>query len=158
MNIIRALLIVALLIPILTLAGDKRKAPDFSLKTADGKIVKLSALKGKVVVVNFWATWCGPCRKEIPDFMDVYKEYGPKGLEIVGIALDGEGWDVVTPFVKKNPITYPIVVGDASVARQWGRIQYIPTTFIVDKEGYIATSHTGLMSRAALVNSIAPLL
>lgn len=147
-----------LLLPLLAIASDKKKAPDFSLKTADGKVISMSGLKGKVVIVNFWATWCGPCRKEIPDFMEVYKEYKSEGLEIVGIALDKTGWEKVTPFVEKNPITYPIVVGDADEARKWGRIQFIPTTFIVDREGNIAKMHTGLMTKAQLIDILTPLL
>ena len=90
--------------------------------------------------------------------MEVYKEYNSKGLEIIGIALDQGGWDDVTPFIRQNPVTYPIVVGDASVARQWGRLQFIPTTFIVDKDGYSVEVHTGLLTREKLIQTISPLL
>ncbi len=121
------------------------KAPNFSLKTSDGKVVELSKLKGKTVVVNFWATWCGPCRAEIPGFLEVYSKYKSKGLEIVGISLDQGGWADVNPFVKKFNITYPVVLGDDKVARLYGNIDAIPTTFIVDKTGSIVKQHVGYM-------------
>src|SRR5512135_1596144 len=78
-----------------------KKAPNFALKTSDGATIELSKLKGKTVVVNFWATWCGPCRAEIPGFLEVYEKYKSKGLEIVGVSLDEGGWNDVKPFVKK---------------------------------------------------------
>jgi cytochrome c biogenesis protein CcmG/thiol:disulfide interchange protein DsbE len=124
-----------------------QKAPNFKLKAQDGKIVELAKLKGKVVVVNFWATWCGPCRKEIPGFMDVYNQYKSKGLEIVGVSLDEEGWDVVRPYLARMPIPYPVVVGDGALADAYGGIDAIPATFIIDKNGNIARKHIGYMDR-----------
>ena len=123
------------------------KAPNFKLKTSDGKTIQLSKLKGKTVVLNFWATWCGPCRAEIPGFLEVYDKYKSKGLEIVGISLDRGGWDDVTPFVKKFNMTYPVVLGNEKIARLYGDIEAIPTTFIVDKNGKIVKQHVGYMKQ-----------
>lgn len=139
-------------------AQKTKAAPNFNLKTADGKALELKKLKGKVVVVNFWATWCGPCKAEIPGFLDVYKQYKPKGLEIVGISLDQQGWSVVKPFVDRYSITYPVVVGDGSVAEAYGGIEAIPTTFIVDKQGNIVDRHVGYMDKKSFENMIKGLL
>ena len=135
-----------------------QKAPNFSLKTYDGKIVELAKLKGTVVVVNFWATWCPPCRAEIPDFIKVYDTYKSKGLEIVGIALDEDGWTKVKPFLEKNKINYPIVLGNAEVVQQYGGIEGIPTTFIVDKKGNIVDHQVGTLTKGILEQKIKSLL
>ena len=138
--------------------GQGKKAPDFSLKTSDGKTVQLSQLKGKVVLLNFWATWCGPCRKEIPDFLEVYKQNKGKGFEIVGVALDEEGWNVVTPFVKQYKVNYPVVVGDGKLVREYGGFEFIPTTFLIDKQGTIVHTWTGLVKKAELDKKLKGLL
>jgi thiol-disulfide isomerase/thioredoxin len=128
------------------------------LRAANGKTYELSKMKGKVVVVNFWATWCGPCRKEIPDFTEVYKNYKNKGVEIVGISLDQGGWDDVLPFLKTNSISYPIVIGSDKLASEFGDVQYIPTTFFVDKNGYIVGQQVGGMTKSQLESKIKSLL
>jgi len=139
-------------------AQSKQKAPNFALKSADGKTYELSKMKGKVVVVNFWATWCGPCRKEIPDFIEIYKRYESKGLEIIGIALDEGGWEDVKPYVKESKINYPIVLGGRKEASDYGNVAAIPTTFIIDKNGFIVDRHIGVMTKAQLESKIKPLL
>ena len=134
------------------------KAPNFALKTAEGRVVELSKLQGKVVVVNFWATWCGPCRAEMPGMVEVYGAYRGKGVEFVGISLDEGGWKDVIPFVKRMSLTYPIVLGDEAIVEAYGRVQSIPTTFIVDRKGNIAMKHIGYMSKEDFEKNIKAVL
>lgn len=142
----------------LAAAQSRQKAPNFSLKTSNGTTVELAKLRDKLVLVNFWATWCGPCRAEIPGFLDVYKTYKDKGLEIVGVSLDEGGWDDVAPFVKKLKIDYPIVIGNEKISRDYGTIQAIPTTFIVGRDGYILERHVGYLSKEDLEKKLKTLL
>jgi peroxiredoxin len=132
-------------------SSKRQKAPNFSLSSQNGKVIELAKLKGKIVLVNFWATWCPPCRAEIPDFIDVYSTYKSKGLEIVGIALDEEGWSKVSPFIKEAKINYPIVLGSRGITQAYGGIDGIPTTFIVDRDGYIVGQQVGMLTKSALV-------
>ena len=135
-----------------------QKAPNFALKSNDGKTVELAKLKGKAVIVNFWATWCGPCRAEIPDFIKLYDTYKSKGLEIVGIALDEDGWSIVKPFLEKNKLNYPVVLGTMDVVQQYGGIEGIPTTFFVDKKGNIVDRQVGMLTKPMLEQKIKVLL
>lgn len=124
-----------------------KQAPAFSLKGADGKALELKSLTGKVVVVNFWATWCPPCRAEIPGMQEVYEKYKSKGLEIVGVSLDRDGWRAVTPFLQKTKMTYPVVMGGQEVAEAYGGISAIPTSFVIDRKGKIVKHHVGYFSK-----------
>jgi cytochrome c biogenesis protein CcmG/thiol:disulfide interchange protein DsbE len=134
------------------------KAPDFALKTFDGKMVKLSDYKGKVVIIDFWATWCPPCRKGIPDLISIQNEY-KKDVVIIGISLDSEKTIKDVPgFVKSYQINYPIVYGNEKVVTDYGGIQGIPTSFIVDKKGNIVDKHVGLVPKDTYVSKIKELL
>ncbi|MCF8261898.1 MAG: TlpA family protein disulfide reductase [Melioribacteraceae bacterium] len=132
-------------------------APEFTLKTTDGGNLSLSDYRGKVVIIDFWATWCAPCRKGIPDLVDLKQKYGDD-LEIIGISLDQETISQVVPFMQKNNINYPVVYGNYQVTQQYGGVRSIPTSFVVDQEGKIVDSHVGLVSKNVYENLIDKLL
>lgn len=114
---------------------------DFTLSDMSGQAYTLSAQKGKVVLVDFWATWCPPCRMEIPELIKLYNKYNPQGLIMLGIGLDKE--NSLKSFAQQNGIPYPILLGNDIVAKAYN-VQGIPTTYLIDKEGKIAFLHVGL--------------
>ena len=139
--------------------GSTRKiASDFALKDVAGKVVHLSDSKGNVRLLDFWTTWCAPCREEIPMFKDLQQAYGAKGFTMVGIAMDDEGVSVVKPFVEENAISYLTLVGDEAVAKSYGPIVGFPTKFLVDREGKIVESFVGSVPRPVLEKKIQALL
>jgi thiol-disulfide isomerase/thioredoxin len=133
-------------------------APDFTLYTLDGKEVKLSDYLGKVVILDFWATWCAPCRKGIPDLISIQNKY-KDDLVVIGISLDQPATqDQLIPFIKNYGINYPIVLGNIEVSAAYGNIQAIPTSFIIDQEGNIINKHIGLVPKSTLIEEINLLL
>lgn len=140
----------------------ENKAPDFTLTSTDGKQVKLSSFKGKIVIVDFWATWCGPCRKGIPDLVAIQKEFN-KEVVVIGISVDADQGpratkSKVVPFVKEYGINYSIVYADSKVVSNYGGIDGIPTAFVIDQKGNVVDKHVGLVPKSEYVNKIKELL
>jgi peroxiredoxin len=138
--------------------SERRLAPDFTLKDASGKDVTLADLKGKVVLVNFWATWCEGCQVEIPWFIEFQTEYAKQGFVVVGISLDDDGWKSVKPWIQEKKVNYPIVIGNEALGKQYGLGDGMPLTALVDREGRIADSHTGVVEKTATQQKIRDLL
>lgn len=134
--------------------GVGAQAPDFTLTTLNGKKVKLSDYRGKAVLLNFWATWCGPCKVEIPWFMDLEKQYGSQGLVVLGVAMDDDGKDSVSKFARDMKIDYTVLIGNDDVADQYGGVAGLPTTFYVDRNGKIVKKIAGLVSHGEIEDSI----
>lgn len=137
---------------------DRKPAPDFTLKDASGNEVKLSQYRGRAVLLNFWATWCGPCALEIPWFVDFQRDLQSKGLEVLGVSMDTEGWSVIKPFVASHKMNYRILLGDDSVGQLYGGVDSLPTSFIIDKNGKIAYVHVGLAGRNEYLHEIESVL
>ena len=141
-----------------TSGASPQTAPPWELKSLEGKAVKLSDFKGKVVVLNFWATWCPPCREEIPDLVSLQKQYAAQGLVVLGISMDAGGPARVASFAKKYEINYPVVMGDERVSAAYGGIEALPTTFIIDRKGNVVDGLQGATDRAGLEAKIKPVL
>jgi peroxiredoxin len=137
---------------------DRKPAPEFALKDANGQTVHLSDYRGKVVLLDFWATWCGPCKIEIPWFQEFERQNKDKGFAVIGVAMDEEGWDVVKPFAKYVGINYRLVIGDETITQLYGGVEAMPTTFLIDREGRIASVHVGLSGKRAFEDEIQELL
>lgn len=131
-----------------------KPAPDFELTSIDGKQVKLSDYRGKAVLLNFWATWCPPCKAEMPWFVDLQKQYGNDGLQVVGVAMDDAGKEEIAKFAKDMGVNYPILLGKEGVAQKYGDVQFLPTTFFIDRQGNITDRTFGLVSRSDIESSV----
>jgi thiol-disulfide isomerase/thioredoxin len=143
--------------------GTDLAVPEFTLKDLEGNDVSLSEYKGKVILVNFWATWCDPCRVEIPWLIEMQAKYGPKGFVILGIALDEEGKSVVAPFVAKErfdvngtkePMSYKILIGNDDAANKFGGLFGYPTSILISKDGKQIKRVTGIISTDEMSKAI----
>jgi len=137
---------------------ERKSAPDFALQNAAGKTVKIEDYRGKVVLLDFWATWCTGCKKEIPWFSEFQKTYGDKGFAVVGVSLDEDGWKVLRPFLDDHKVPYQMLLGDNPMAQRYG-IGNLPDTFLIDRQGKVAAAYKeGLVDRENVEANIKVLL
>jgi len=149
MGLIKKITILLLILSVLSGVGCKKSseqmvgspAPDFTLKSIDGRAVSLSSLRGQVVLIEFWATWCPPCQMAAPELSKLYAKYNPRGLEILAVSLDEDSSEV-KKFLEENKLLYPIFVDTLGVNELY-RVRSIPVTFLVDKKGIIVSKHNG---------------
>ena len=133
-------------------------APDWTLKDTKGRTVKLSDFRGKVVILDFWDTWCPPCRKEIPGFIKLQEAYGGKGLQVIGAAIGQEGEAAVKKFAAEWKMNYPVVLAEPGVVREYGGIRSIPTTFVIDITGRARAMHVGYVDASTFEREVLALL
>jgi len=138
--------------------AQRQTAPNFTLKDADGNPVNLTDYRGKVVLVNFWATWCGPCEVEIPWFVEFEQKYRDQGFAVLGLSMDDDGWKSVRPYIASHKINYRVMIASEVVSQQFGDIDSLPTSFVLDRQGRIATNHVGLVDKRDYQNEILKLL
>jgi peroxiredoxin len=129
-------------------------APDFTLESLDGKNVRLSDLRGKAVLLNFWATWCGPCKIEMPWFVDLQNQYGAQGLQIVGVAMDDSSKEDIAKFTKEMGVNYPVLLGKEAVGDEYGGVPALPESFFIGRDGKIVDKIIGLKGKAEIEDSI----
>jgi peroxiredoxin len=144
--------------PKLKAEHERNEAADFALEDANGQTLKLSDLRGKVVLLNFWATWCTPCKVEIPWFVEMEREFKDEGFAVVGVSMDEDGWDAVKPFMSDLKINYRMVLGTEEMAQLYGGIEALPTSYILDRDGKVASVHMGIVSRSVFEEEIRALL
>jgi peroxiredoxin len=135
----------------------EKQAPDFTLTSTDGKNIKLSDYKGKIIIVDFWATWCPPCKRGIPDLIEIQNEY-KNDVVVIGISVDSDTKNNVEPFMQSIGINYPVVYANSEVVQAYGGIESIPTSFIIDQKGNIVDQHTGLVPKAEFTTVLKKLL
>jgi len=129
-------------------------APDFNLKDLAGQNIRLSDYRGKVVLLNFWATWCPPCKEEMPWFVDLQKRYGAQGLQVLGVAMDDSGEQTIASFTQRLGVNYPVLLGKESVAQAYGNVQFLPDTFYIGRDGKIISQVQGLINRKEIEEKV----
>jgi thiol-disulfide isomerase/thioredoxin len=129
-------------------------APDFSLESIDGKSMKLSDLRGKAVLLNFWATWCSPCKIEMPWFVELQNQYGADGLQIVGVAMDDASKEDIAKFAKDMGVNYPILIGKEAVGDAYGGVPALPESFFIGRDGKVVDKIIGLKGKSEIEDSI----
>lgn len=131
-----------------------QQAPEFALNSLDGKTVRLADFKGKAVLLNFWATFCQPCKIEMPWFVDLQNKYGPEGLQVVGIAMDDASEADIAKFANKLGVNYPILIGKESISEAYGGIPFLPTTFYISRDGKVVDKVFGLKGKSEIEESV----
>lgn len=139
-------------------SGERKPAPAFKLKDSSGAEAKLSDYKGKVVLLNFWATWCGPCQVEIPWFEEFEQKYKDRGFAVLGVSFDDDGWISVRPYMAAHKINYRIALGSDELSQIYGGVDSLPTSFLIDRSGRIAAMHVGLVDKRDYQDEILKLL
>lgn len=137
---------------------DRKPAPDFSLTDSTGRQLRLSDFRGKVVLLDFWATWCHGCQIEIPWFIDFQSAYRDRGLVALGVSFDEDGWKAVRPWMQAKKVNYPIMLGNDTMAQRYGGVDALPVTTLIDRSGRIAAKHVGLGNQAEFRAEIEALL
>ena len=142
-----------------TLAGAAVPMPEFSLSSAvDGKTVHSDSFKGKVLLVTFFATWCPPCRQEIPTLIQLHKDLGPKGFSVLGLSVDEGGGGIVAKLIEQEKINYPVLMSDSSTPNKFGGVAGIPTSFLVNRKGNVVKRYPGFVPHKLLQRDIEALL
>ena len=134
--------------------GAPRPAPDFTLQSLDGRAVRLADFRGKAVVLNFWATWCAPCRVEMPWLVELARQYRAQGVEVVGVSMDDPGQEqAVAKFARERNVDYTVLLGNNAVGDAYGGARFLPQTFFIDRDGRMVKSTVGITTRGDLEGS-----
>src|SRR6201984_1324639 len=131
-----------------------KPAPDFTLQSLDGNNIQLSSYKGQAVLLNFWATWCGPCKIEMPWFVELQKQYGPQGLQVVGVAMDDASPEDIAKFAKDLGVNYPLLIGKEAVGDAYGGIPFMPETFYIGRDGKVVDKVVGLIGKSEIAANV----